>query len=174
MGSVRTVIIRAVTLVVISVSPAAMLAAQEPGRAAARTDKGLYLLTVVEPGYDVTVKEIERAAKFSTLEMSGLVPTITAGGVVLFRAVYDIAKERGFEYTFSPPPRQGQPGGASARGSEGRRVSVVTKVFMTNDAKTTLKELLDADYTKEAQQLFDQRGYLSVAQLAKMFGGRGR
>jgi hypothetical protein len=175
MGNVRTVIISAATLVVIGASPAAPLAAQEPTRAAQRTDKGLYLLKVVEPGYDVTIKEIERAARFSVLEMSGLVPTMTAGGVVLFRAVYDIAKERKFEYTFSPPPREGQPSGASssARGSEGRRVSVVTKVFMTNDAKTPLKELLGADYTEEAQQLFDLRGYQSVTQLARMFGGRG-
>jgi hypothetical protein len=50
---------------------------------------------------------------------------------------------------------------------------VVTKVFMTNDAKTTPKELLGADYTAEAQQLFDLRGYQSVAQLAKMFGRLG-
>jgi hypothetical protein len=141
---------------------------------AQRTEKGLYLLKVVEPGYDVTVQEVERGANFSLLEISGLVPTITAGGVVLFRAVYDIAKERKFEYTFSPPPRAGQPSGASTRGSEGRRLSaVVTKVFMTNDAKTTLMELLGDDCTEEAQKLFDLRGYQSVAQLANMFGGRG-
>jgi hypothetical protein len=173
MGSVRTVIIGAAASVVIGVSPAATHSAQEPGRAAERTDKGLYLLRVVEPGYDVTVKETERAATFSVLEMSGLVPTMTAGGVVLMRAVYDIAKERKVEYTFSPPPREGHTGGASAREREGRRVSMVTKVFMTNDPRTTLKELLGADYTEEAQQLFDLRGYQSVAQLAKMFGGRG-
>ena len=44
---------------------------------------------------------------------------------------------------------------------------------MTNDAKTSLKELLGGEYTAEAQQLFDLRGYQSVAQLAKMLGGRG-
>jgi len=173
MGSVRKVILGAAASVVIGVSPAATLSVQEPGRAAERTDKGLYLLRVVEPGYDVTVKEIERAATFSVLEMSGLVPTMTAGGVVLIRAVYDIARERQFEYTFSPPPREGQPGGATVRESGGRRVTVVTKVFMTNDPRTTLKDLLGADYTEEAQQLFDLKGYQSVAQLAKMFGGRG-
>jgi hypothetical protein len=168
-----SIIVSAATLVALGVSPVAPLVAQEPGGTAQRTEKGLYLLKVVEPGYDVTVKETERAATFSVLEMSGLVPTMTAGGVVLFRAVYEIAKERKFEYTFSPPPREGQATGATSRGSEGRRVSVVTKVFMTNDAKTTPKELLGADYTAEAQQLFDLRGYQSVAQLAKMFGRLG-
>ena len=44
---------------------------------------------------------------------------------------------------------------------------------MTNDAKMSLKDLMGADYTNEAQKLFDLRGYLSVAELAKMFGGRG-
>ncbi|HYN10080.1 MAG TPA: hypothetical protein VES67_22030 [Vicinamibacterales bacterium] len=67
----RSVIISAATLVVIGVSPAATLVAQEPGRTVERTEKGLYL----------------RGAKFSVLETSGLVPTTTVGGVVLFRAV---------------------------------------------------------------------------------------
>jgi len=172
MGSVCMLVISAATSVVVGMNTVVMLAAQQPGRAAERTDKGLYLLKVVESGYDVTVKEIERAPRYSVLEMTGLVPTVTAGGVVLFRAIHDIAKERGFEYTFSPPPPPGQPAGTRG-GSEGRRVSVVTKVFMTNDAKMALKELMGADYTDEAQKLFDLRGYLSVAALAKMFGGRG-
>ena len=148
-------------------------AAQEPKRATERTEKGLYLLKVVEPGYDVTVKETERGAAFSLLEMSGVVPTVTAAGVVLFRAVYDIAKERKFEFTFIPPRRE-QPPDSTARGAEGRRVSLVAKVFMTNDAKISLKELLGAEHTAEAQQLFDSTGYRSVAQLAALFGGRGK
>jgi hypothetical protein len=99
--------------------------------------------------------------------------TMFEKSVILFRAVYDIARERKFEYTFSLPPGQGQPAGATSTGSEGRRVAIVTKVFMTHDAKTSLKELLGADYTEAAQRLFNLRGYQSVAQLAKMFGGRG-
>lgn len=172
MGHMRSIIVSAVTFVVIGASWAATLVAQEPGRVVERTEKGLYLLKLVEPGYDVTVKETERAPTFSVLEMSGMVPTITAGGMVLLRAMYDIARERKFEYTFSAPPGLGQRAGAGARGREGRQVSLLTKVFMTNDAKTPLKELLGGDYTVEAQQLFDLRGYQSVAELAKMFGGR--
>ena len=42
---------------------------------------------------------------------------------------------------------------------------------MVKDPKTPLKELLGAGYSAEAQQLFDQRGYLSMAMFAKMFGG---
>ncbi|MCR4375008.1 MAG: hypothetical protein NUW22_09180 [Acidobacteria bacterium] len=173
MSKVWTAIVSVATLVVMGGSPMATPVAQEQGRAGERTEKGLYLLKVVEPGYDVTVREIERAATFSVLEMGGVVPTMTAGGVILFRAVYEIARERKFEYTFSLPPGQGQPAGATSTWSGGRRIAVVTKVFMTNDAKTSLKELLGADYTEEAQKLFNLRGYQSVAQLAKMFGGRG-
>jgi hypothetical protein len=171
MGRVRTAIISAATLIAIGVSPATP-AAQEAARGTDRTEKGLYLLKVVEPGYDVTIKETERTANFSVLEMSGVLPTVTAAGIVLFRAVYDIATERKFEYTFSPPPRDGPPPAVTGRGSEGRRVSLVTKVFMTNDPKTTLKDLLGADYTEEAQRLFDLRGYQSVAQMRGLFGGR--
>ena len=97
MGNVWMVLISAATSVVLGMNPSVMLAAQQAGRAGERTDKGLYVLKVVEPGYDVTVKEIERAPRYSVLEMTGLVPTITAGGVVLFRAMHDIAKERGFD-----------------------------------------------------------------------------
>ena len=171
MATRRAIIVGAAVAAIV-VTPLSRPTAQETGRAGGRTEKGLYLLTVVEPGYDVTVKETQRAATFSVLEMNGRVPTVTAGGVVLFRAVYDIARERKFEYTFSPPPREGSATGATKREAEGRRVSVVTKVFMTNNPKTSLKELLGADYTPEAQQLFDQRGYQSVAQLAKLFGGK--
>lgn len=144
--------------------------AQEPGRVTGRTETGLYRLSVVEPGYDVTVTETERAETFSVLEMNGLVPTVTAGGVVLFRAVYDIARERKFEFAFVLPPRAGQAGGSTTRGSDGRRVSLLAKVFMTNDEKTPVKVLLGADYGEEAREVFDARGYMSVAQLASMFG----
>jgi hypothetical protein len=147
--------------------------AQTAGLPAGRTEKGLYLLRVVEPGYDVTVKELDRQATYSVLEMNGVVPTVTAGGVVLFRAVYDIAIERKFEYTFSGPG-QGNPGNAAPAGGAGRSVAVVTKVFMTNDANMSLKDLMGGDFTAEAQGLFDNIGYRSVAQLAVLFGGRER
>lgn len=173
MGIVRAGVAGAVAVMLIgSVSSAPILTAQETGRAVGRTEKGLYLLKVVEPGYDVTITETERGPTFSVLDANGLVPTVTAGGTVLFRAIYDIAKERGFEYTFTLPPREGQAPGASARGSDGRRLALVTKVFMTKDPKAALKDLLGADYSPEAQQLFDLRGYMSVAQLALLFGGR--
>jgi len=163
----------ALSVALVSLGLASLQAAQQqdtPPAGAGRTDKGLYLLKVVEPGYDVTVTELERGPAFSVLEMKGLVPTVTAGGVVLFRAVYDIAKERGFEYTFSLPPGP-ETANTSTREAEGRRVSTVVKVFMTNDDKAPLKDLLGADYTEEAQKVFDLRGYQSVARLALLFGG---
>ena len=169
MARIWTVVISAATSVVIGVNPAAVTAAQQPGRGADRTEKGFYLLKVVEPGYDVTVKEVERGAEiFRSLEMTGLVPTITAGGVVLFRAMYDIEQDVHLVLRHVRGNRVER-----VRVVAGRRISVVTKVFMTNDAKMPLKELMGPDYTDEAQQLFNLRGYQSVAELAKMFGGRG-
>lgn len=146
---------------------------QAPPQTQMRTDKGLYLHTVVEPGYDVTVTEIERGVNYSVLDMKGFVPTVTAGGVVLFRAVYDIARERGFSHAFLVPPRQPQrpPVG---RTDKGRDVSGVTKVFMIKDPQTDPKDLLGGDYSVEAQQLYDKLGYTSIAQLAALFGGSGR
>ena len=139
-----------------------------------RTEKGLYLLKVVEPGYEVTVTETAREANGSTLDVRGVVPTITAGATVLFRAAYDIAKERHAEYVFiirsSPEDRPG----LGERGSDGRQLSMVMKVFITSDPKMPLKALLGPDYSAQAQEQFDQHGYMPVAQLAMMFGGRGR
>ena len=145
-----------------------------PGTAPLRTEKGLYLLRVVEPGYDVTVTETAREANGSTLDVRGVVPTITAGATVLFRAAYAIATERHAEYVFIIPAGPERRSGLGERGSEGRQLSMVLKVFITSGPKTPLKELLGPDYSAEAQQQFDQHGYMPVAQLALMFGGRGR
>lgn len=139
----------------------------EPEQAPVPTAK-LYQLKVVEPGYDVTIRETERGPAHSLIEIENTVvpPHFTAGTVVLFKAVYDIAKERGFEYAFmnertasSPPP------------NDGRRITAA--VFMTKDRKTPLRELLGADYSPEAQRRFDREGWMSVTQLARMFGEGG-
>jgi hypothetical protein len=134
-----------------------------------RTEKGLYQINLVEPGYDVAAKEIERAPTYSMVEIQGLVPTMTAGGVVLFKVAHDIAKERGSEYVFILPAKSGQ--GAAVRTEQGRRVSLVTKIFMVKDKNVGLKDLLGADYSEDAQQMFNMGGYRSVAELAKLVGG---
>ena len=41
---------------------------------------------------------------------------------------------------------------------------------MTKDPKTPLKDLMGAEYSAEAQAMFDPRGYMPIATLAKMFG----
>ena len=151
--------------------PAAVLA-QAPVPGESRTAKGLYLAKVVEPGYDVTVTETERGDNYSVLDIKGFVPTVTAGGMILFRALYVIGKERGFTHVFVVPPRQPQAPPAR-RTEKGRDISAVTKVFLLKDPKTPLKELLGGDYSDNAQQLFNQQGYLSVAQLGALYGGRG-
>jgi hypothetical protein len=142
------------------------LAAQAPPAAGpARTDKGLYMLRVVEPGYDVTVKELDRSPGVSVLEMTVVqAPTITSRGTILFRAIYDIAKERKLTYVFMPRV----PSANSSAGS-----TVVTKVFMTDDKAQPLKDLMRAEYSEAAQKDWDQHGYMPIAQLALLFGGRG-
>jgi hypothetical protein len=134
-----------------------------------RTEKGLYRLRVVEPGYDVTVTETSRAATHSVLEMTGVVPTITAGGTVLFRAIYDIAREREFTHVFAPPP-DGLSENRTTRTDAGRQITVTAQIYMTKDPKTPLKDLMGAAYSAEAQAAFDPRGYMPIATLAKLFG----
>lgn len=134
-----------------------------------RTEKGLYRLRVVEPGHDVTVTETARASTHSVIEMTGIVPTITAGGTVLFRAIYDIAREREFTHFFAPQP-SGLSEDRAPRTDAGRQVTVTARVYMTKDPKTPLKDLMGEDYSAAAQAAFDPRGYMPIATLAKMFG----
>ena len=148
--------------------------AQDAGSLAARTEKGLYVLKVVEPGYDVTVTETERAATSSTIDIRGVVPTITAGAAVLFRAAYDIATARQFAFVFLAPLRDDDTRAQTTRDASGRHLSGVHRLFLTNDPKTPLRDLLGTDYSEKAQQQFDKSGYMSVAQLQLMFGGTRR
>ena len=99
-----------------------------------------------------------------------MVPTVTANGTVLFRAIYDIAKERGFEHVFLPPPPKGTR--PLPKQADGWHLSDVFTVFMVKDSKTPLKDLMGPDYSAEAQQLFDQRGYMVIAMFAVLFGGK--
>jgi hypothetical protein len=131
-----------------------------------RADAPLYRLTINEPGYDVTVTEVERQPRYSLLETKGIVPTITAGGVVSSRASYDIARQRGFEYTFSLPIGPT----VNSRGPEGRRLFSRVKLYLTNEPATSLSALLGSDYSAQAQRQFDATGYLSVKQMAALFG----
>jgi hypothetical protein len=131
----------------------------------------LYQQKVVEPGYDVTVMEIERAAAYSVIRVAGLIPTVTATGMITFRAIYDIARQRGVAYAFmgkaSSPPTEG-------RSAEGWRIDTTIKVFFTNDPNTPLRDLMSSDHTAEVQAMFDRNGYVALAQLDVLFGGRAR
>lgn len=131
----------------------------------------LYQQKVVEPGYDVTVIEIERAASCSELRVAGLIPTVTATGMITFRAIYHIARQRGAAYAFlgkaSSPPTEG-------RSAEGWRIDTTIKVYFTNDPNTPLRDLMSSDHTTEAQAMFAKTGYVPIAQLEVLFGGRAR
>ena len=157
-----------------SAGAAVMPMSPEPGQAPERAAKELYELKVVESGYDVTIRETERGPTHSQIEfeMAVLPPTFIASAVVLFKAVYDVAKERGFEYAFISGPTAN----ASPPQNDGRRRGAM-KVFLTKDRETPLRALLGADYSPVAQRQFDRAGWLSVTQFARMFGegeNRGR
>lgn len=87
----------------------------------------------------------------------------------LAKAVYDIAKERGFAYAFATAPTTDPappPGGAPD--------VVVIKVFMTKDRQMPLRALMGADYSQQAQDQFDRDGWMSVRQFERMFEADGR
>ena len=136
----------------------------ELGATQERAEGQLYSWMVFEEGYDVTVTEVERGPNFSLIVMTiRESPTVTASGVILGKAQFDLAKELGFEYFFlAPRPREGGAGNAG---------TIVGKVFFTNDNTVPLQELLGDEYSERAQALFDRRGYPSVSQMAVLFGG---
>jgi len=148
-------------------SPRVNQPVQADGGAPEPAEEQLYSLTVVEEGYDVTVTELERGPNYSLLAFKQTeAPTVTGGGMVMFKAVVDIAKERGFEYFFLNRERAG-PNEAQAANQE----SLLMRPFFTNDNMVPLKELLGDTYSEAAQGLFDRQGYVSVSQMAVLFGG---
>ena len=115
-------------------------------------------------------RETERGPSHSLIEIS--VAGRGLGSMLsLVKAVYDIAKERGFAYAFATAPAANPappPGGAAD--------VVVIKVFMTKDRQMPLRALLGADYSQQAQDQFDRDGWMSVRQFERMLeaGSRGR
>jgi hypothetical protein len=154
MGRVRVAHL-ALVLFVCSPAGAAVAAAQQPGQPSARSGNEPY-------------QETQRGPAHSVIEVSIADPGF-ATTVVLLKAVYDIATERGFAYAFAVPAP-----GAAASPSGGQGVARL-KVFMTKDRETPLRTLLGADYSEQAQGQFDREGWTSVSQLARMFeaGSRG-
>ena len=130
---------------------------QQPGLAPAPTGKEPY-------------RETERGPSHSLIEIR-LAGQGFGNMLSLVKAVYDIAKERGFAYAFAtapaadPAPPPGRAPGA-----------VVIKVFMTTDRQTQLRALMGADYSQQAQDQFDRDGWMSVRQFERMLeaGSRGR
>ena len=113
-------------------------------------------------------RETERGPSHSLIEIS-LAGQGFGNMLSLAKAVYDIAKERGFAYAFATAPAANTappPGGAPG--------VVVIKVFMTKDRQMPLRALLGADYSQQAQEQFDRDGWMSVRQFERMFQAGGR
>ncbi len=142
----------------------------QPAPAPARAGSQMYQVKLEERGYAITIREAEQGAAFSIIqiETTGSLPSFTTGAAAIFKAVYDIARARGFEYAFSIA-LPGAPPSPNA-GPAGQRMSA--KVFMTKERRTSLKELLGPEYSPEAQRLFDREGWMSVTHLRTMFDGR--
>ena len=157
-GTRKTALI--VLLAALTCAPAAAAAApipQQPGQAQAPTGKEPY-------------RETERGPAYSLIEITLAGPGFRSM-LSLVKAVYDIAKERGFAYAFATVPAADPappPGGAPG--------VVVIKVFMTKDRQMPLRALLGADYSQQAQDQFDRDGWMSVRQFERMLdaGSRGR
>jgi len=147
---------------------AVSLVSPSPPQTSARAANQLYQLTVKERGYEITVRETERGSAHSLIhmEIAGRPPTFTTGTVALFKAVYDIAKVRGFEYTFTFEQTMNAPRPPNG----GQRMAA--KVFMTKDRRTALQALLGADYSEDAQGQFDRQGWMSVRQLTAILNGQ--
>lgn len=150
-GTRKTALI--VILAALACVPAAAAAApipQQPGQAPAPTGKEPY-------------RETERGPAYSLIEIALAGPGFRSM-LSLVKAVYDIAKERGFAYAFATAPATNAappPGGAPG--------VVVIKVFMTKDRQMPLRALMGADYSQQAQDQFDRDGWMSVRQFERMF-----
>lgn len=158
MGTATIARLALLALLVCGPAGAAVPSAQKPGQAPARTGKEPYRETDRGPAHSLIEIEISPGPQ-----------SFATGMVVLFKAVYDIAKERNFAYAFAPeqaanasPPQSGAPG------------VVRVKVFMTKDREMPLRALLAGDYSERAQAQFDREGWMSIRQLARMFEGDNR
>ncbi|MCP5107992.1 MAG: hypothetical protein GY950_31675 [bacterium] len=78
----------------------------------------------------------------------------------IFRGMYKIAKLRKVKYFFK------------AKEWQDNNNDWLYKVYFLNDKNTALKKLLGKDYSKEAQELYDELGYIAVKDLDFMFRGR--
>jgi hypothetical protein len=168
MGRTKTVVLGLAAWAVCGSPLSALpLMVPQPAQAAARAGNQLYQLRLEERGYAITIKEVGQGAAFSIIqiETTGLLPSFTTGAVAIFKAVYDIARARGFEYAVAINLP-----GAPRTPNDGQRIAV--KVFMTKDRRTSLQELLGPEYSPEAQRRFDREGWMSVTQLRAMFEGR--
>jgi len=120
--------------------------------------QGLYSETIRTDGLDITMTEVERGEDYSVMTVDFRDGASVGSSMAILKGFCAIADEMGYRYIAygkfwaeeeDELPRQ--------------------KMYFTNDADTPLKELLGEDYSKEAQSIFDDGGYLDIEEYRFLF-----
>lgn len=123
-----------------------------------KNQEKLFSKKLVEDKFDMSFSETERGPDYSIARVSYKKGSSVGSSMFIFSGMYKIAKLRKFEYFFK------------AREWQDENDAWVYKIYLFNDPGIPLKKLLGKDYSKEAQELFDELGYISVKKLELMFG----
>ncbi len=114
----------------------------------------LFSLQTKKDGYDINFVEIERGENYSLAKVDIKEGTSVGSTMILMKATCEIARQRDFKYFITTYPDGGES---------------LLKIYFTNDTSMPLTELVGDDYSSEAQEVFDDVGYLPVSMFAPMF-----
>jgi len=120
----------------------------------------LFSINIVEDRFNMSFSETERGTNYSIAKVSHEKGGSVGSSMFIFKCMYDIAKLRKYDYFFKAMEWEDDNG------------DWFYKVYFLNDKSVSLEKLLGKDYSKEAQELFDEVGYASVKDLDMMFGGK--
>jgi len=139
--------------------------AQEPSNpdssdSTSETPTELFSLDVKEDGYDITFTETERGKNYSLATVEIKEGTSVGSSMVIMKCVYEIAKQREFEYFINAD--------LSPEDEQDENTSIM-KIFFTNDKSVPLKELVGDAYSEDLQEVYDDLGLISLSMLKMMF-----
>lgn len=116
--------------------------------------KELYSETFKEAGLDLTVTEVERGQNYSVVRVDLREGSSVGSSMALSKAFCKIAVEMNYKYIAYG--KFWEKDGESFQ-----------KMYFTNDDDSPIKELLGKDYSKEAQSIFDDVGYMDVEEWSR-------
>jgi len=120
----------------------------------------LYSMHLVDDGFDIVFTEIERGTNFSVARVELNEGTSVGSSMTLARAFWDIAVIRGFKYM------------ATGRHWDDEDDPDVgyQSMYFTDDKDITPRELLGEDWNQDAQEVYEDIGYLDVKEWGEMMG----